>query len=300
MGGGRRPVLTAPPCETSHGRGCFVFRPRDSRRSRPEADGARGATTARVSARESGPHHLSPTIEVSHAYLNDEYAARGRRSSRAPGDSAATARAAAQETTTVVKTARGGLLATTPQHQFEVFFYPTGVRVFPQTDGRAARSTPRGRPGPRRSTTRTRPGRGSPGRSAARRARRARSTSPSASATPRRSGAKVTFEVSGLADASRIPGHLHRPPRIRARSRPPSRPAPRGGVAAVPRYIYAPRLLWLRLLSLQQPHRRLSPRRVPTTAIAARAGTSAATGTPSGPATAIGPPGGTCRSPSRG
>lgn len=41
--------------------------------------------------------------------------------------------AAAQEQAKVAKTARGGLLAATPQHQFEVFFYPTGVRVFPQT-----------------------------------------------------------------------------------------------------------------------------------------------------------------------
>ncbi len=41
--------------------------------------------------------------------------------------------AEAQEQTKVSKTTRGGLLATTPQHQFEVFFYPTGVRVFPRT-----------------------------------------------------------------------------------------------------------------------------------------------------------------------
>lgn len=33
---------------------------------------------------------------------------------------------------TVAKSQRGGLLAKTAKNQFEVFFYPTGVRVFPQ------------------------------------------------------------------------------------------------------------------------------------------------------------------------
>jgi hypothetical protein len=41
--------------------------------------------------------------------------------------------AGAQEQAKVSKTAQGGLVATTPHHQFEVFFYPTGVRVFPRT-----------------------------------------------------------------------------------------------------------------------------------------------------------------------
>jgi hypothetical protein len=42
-------------------------------------------------------------------------------------------RAGAQEQAKVSKTAQGGLVATTPHRQFEVFFYPTGVRVFPRT-----------------------------------------------------------------------------------------------------------------------------------------------------------------------
>lgn len=36
----------------------------------------------------------------------------------------------AQEVTSRVRSARGGILATADGHQFEVFFYPTGVRVF--------------------------------------------------------------------------------------------------------------------------------------------------------------------------
>jgi hypothetical protein len=42
-------------------------------------------------------------------------------------------RGGAQEEAKPVKTERGGLLAQTDRHQFEVFFYPTGVRVFPSS-----------------------------------------------------------------------------------------------------------------------------------------------------------------------
>jgi hypothetical protein len=44
----------------------------------------------------------------------------------------------AQEETKPAKSARGGLLAKSDRHQFEVFFYPTGVRVFPQDKAGAA------------------------------------------------------------------------------------------------------------------------------------------------------------------
>jgi hypothetical protein len=40
---------------------------------------------------------------------------------------------AAQDVPSSAKTTRGGLLAKTEHHQFEVFFYPTGLRVFPQS-----------------------------------------------------------------------------------------------------------------------------------------------------------------------
>jgi hypothetical protein len=39
---------------------------------------------------------------------------------------------AAEERPVVVRSARGGDLVTTPRHQFEVFFYRTGLRVFPR------------------------------------------------------------------------------------------------------------------------------------------------------------------------
>jgi hypothetical protein len=38
----------------------------------------------------------------------------------------------AAEEQSPVKSERGGLLVTTPQHQFEVFFYKTGLRIFPR------------------------------------------------------------------------------------------------------------------------------------------------------------------------
>lgn len=44
----------------------------------------------------------------------------------------------AQEEVKPAKSARGGLLAKADRHQFEVFFYPTGVRVFPQDEAGAA------------------------------------------------------------------------------------------------------------------------------------------------------------------
>ncbi len=46
--------------------------------------------------------------------------------------------AAAEEETKVSHSRRGGLLLATEEHRFEVFFYPTGVRVFPlDADGKA-------------------------------------------------------------------------------------------------------------------------------------------------------------------
>jgi hypothetical protein len=39
----------------------------------------------------------------------------------------------AQEESRTARSARGGLLAKTARHQFEVFFYPTGVRVLAET-----------------------------------------------------------------------------------------------------------------------------------------------------------------------
>jgi hypothetical protein len=42
-------------------------------------------------------------------------------------------RAIAQDQAPPARSSRGGLLAKSQRHQFEVFFYPTGIRLFPQT-----------------------------------------------------------------------------------------------------------------------------------------------------------------------
>ena len=42
-----------------------------------------------------------------------------------------TCRGDAPDETKIIKSPRGGILATVEEHRFEVFFYPTGVRVFP-------------------------------------------------------------------------------------------------------------------------------------------------------------------------
>ena len=129
----------------------------------------------------------------------------------------------AQEALQSAKSARGGLLAKTARHQFEVFFYPTGVRVFPRPR-RGSRSTRRGRAGPRRSTTRTRPSRGSPGRSAAR-LRRALN-SPSASGTHPATGGESDVRDLRPRRPGRVLGKLHRPAGIRRDPPTAARPRP--------------------------------------------------------------------------
>ena len=158
--------------------------------------------------------------------------------SRAPGDSAATVRAGARRRPTVVKTARGGLLATTPQHQFEVFFYPTGVRVFPRTTAGQPVDTSRAtgtatfyHPNSPRPWF-SRPLGGTPGQAGSLDLAIGLGNAPAA-------GARVTFEVTGLADASESQATFTVP--LEFVPRPTAQPtAPRGGVATVPRYIYAP------------------------------------------------------------
>lgn len=72
--------------------------------------------------------------------------------------------AGAQEEPAVAKSARGGLLAKNTRNQFEVFFYPTGIRFFP-LDSAGALSTPRSSRLPRHSTIPTRRSPGSRDRS---------------------------------------------------------------------------------------------------------------------------------------
>jgi hypothetical protein len=50
----------------------------------------------------------------------------------APANSSSEGASADQEQGTI-KSERGGFLVTTPRHQFEVFFYKTGLRIFPRS-----------------------------------------------------------------------------------------------------------------------------------------------------------------------
>ncbi len=142
----------------------------------------------------------------------------------------------AQEPT---KTARGGLLVTSKQHQFEVFFFPTGVRVFPFTADGAPQDASRltgsatfyhpNSPQPWFSRP-LKPAAGTP--------------SPSIDlviglTNAPAAGAKVTFEVDGLTDAGgskvafTVPLELIRTPAVE--------PAQANtAVANVPRYVYMP------------------------------------------------------------
>lgn len=145
----------------------------------------------------------------------------------------------AQENPAVAKTGRGGLLVKTKQHQFEVFFFPTGVRVFPftadgapqdasQLTGTATFYHPNS-PQPWFSRP-LKPAAGTP--------------SPSidlvigltnAPAT----GATVTFEVDGLADSSGSKVAFTVPLEfIRTQAVQPAQA--NTDVSSVPRYVYMP------------------------------------------------------------
>src|SRR5262245_42506946 len=137
-----------------------------------------------------------------------------------------------QETTNLIRTTRGGLLATTAQRQFEVFFYRTGVRVFPQTKdgqpvdisrtvGTATFYHPNS-PSPWFS----RPLRASPGQPGSLDLVIGLANAPA-------SGAKVAFDVSGISGTSEPRATFTVPLEFVAEPA-----APRGGVAAVPGYTY--------------------------------------------------------------
>lgn len=143
-----------------------------------------------------------------------------------------------QDTSKVVKTDRGGLLATTPQHRFEVYFFPTGVRVFPQTTagqpvdlsratGTATFYHPNS-PSPWFS----RPLRGTPGHEGSLELAIGLANAPA-------TGAKVAFEVNGLANAAESKATFTVP--LEFVPQPASQPtAPTQVVATVPRYTYGP------------------------------------------------------------
>ena len=151
-------------------------------------------------------------------------------------------RVGAQEGAKAAKSARGGLLAKTERYQFEVFFYSTGVQVFPQDHSGAPVDASRlggtatfyhpNSPAPWFS----RPLRGAatiPGQAPA-----PLDLAVGLSNAPA-TGAKVTFEVTGLPDSAAstatftVPLEFVPPPQA-------ARPTPPQGVPTVPRYTYGP------------------------------------------------------------
>lgn len=143
--------------------------------------------------------------------------------------------ARAQETTKVAKTARGGLLATTPQHQFEVYFYPTGVRVFPLAATGQAVDVSRAAG----TATFYHPNSPRPWFSRPLRSTRGSLDLAVGLGNAPASGTKVAFEVTGLADSSEPKATFTVP--LEFVPQPTAQPAaPLGGVAAVPRYTYGP------------------------------------------------------------
>jgi hypothetical protein len=143
-----------------------------------------------------------------------------------------------QEANKVVRTVQGGLLATTPQHQFEVFFYPTGVRVFPQSKS----GQPVDTVGMAGTATFYHPNSPNPWFT---RPLRVTSSEPASLDLPiglanaPATGAKVAFEVTGITDPSERKATFTVPVEFVPQSA--AQPtAPQAGVAAVPRYTYGP------------------------------------------------------------
>lgn len=141
----------------------------------------------------------------------------------------------AQEPAQPVKSSRGGLMARAGRHQFEVFFYPTGVRVFAQDRTGAVVDASRltgtatfyhpNSPKPWFS----RPLRGEP---ASLDLAVGLSDAPAV-------GAKVVFEVMGLSDPSESIASFTLP--LEFVSTPGAQiTPPRGEVPAVPPYTYGP------------------------------------------------------------
>jgi hypothetical protein len=153
--------------------------------------------------------------------------------------------AGAREEPKSMKTARGGTLAKTERHQFEVFFFRTGLRLFPQDSS--------GKPVDASRLTGTatfyHPNTARPWFS---RPLRAEPAGPGQVSSLEvavgldnvpATSAKVTFDLSGLPDAAESTATFTVPVEFVPRSAPSgtTQPAvPRGGVTTVPRYTYGP------------------------------------------------------------
>jgi hypothetical protein len=154
--------------------------------------------------------------------------------------------ARAQEGSGSVRSARGGALARTVRHQFEVFFYSTGLRVFPldpaggpidvaKLTGTATFYHPNSpKPWFARPLSASP---ASPGQSPA-----SLDLVLDLSTVPP-SGAKVAFEVAGLPDPAEPTARFTVPfkfVKTQAESTATAQPPMRGEVAPSPRYVYGP------------------------------------------------------------
>ena len=136
---------------------------------------------------------------------------------------------------------RGGVVAKAGNYQFEVFFYPTGVRVFPVSAAGApvdvARLTA--------TATFFHPNSPNPWFS---RPLRPRAVVPTESSldlviglsNAPAAGARVTFEVSGLPDTAGPSAAFTVPLEFASAPSAAQAAPPRGGVPTVPRYTYGP------------------------------------------------------------
>jgi hypothetical protein len=147
----------------------------------------------------------------------------------------------AQEALQSAKSARGGLLAKTTRHQFEVFFFPTGVRVLAETAAGQPVDVSRATG----TATFYHPNSPQPWFS---RTLRGTGQTPASLELPiglgnaPATGGKVTFELSGLPDPSEPTASFTIPLEFVA-THPASSSAtvhpapPHGGTATVPRYV---------------------------------------------------------------
>lgn len=140
----------------------------------------------------------------------------------------------AQEEVDPAKAARGGLLAKVDQHQFEVFFYPTGVRVFTKDrEGTAVDAS-------RLAGTATFYHPNSPKPWFSRPLGGTYESLDLAIGLSRvpRSGAKVAFEISGLSGAPMPEAAFIVPLEFVPQAA--AQPTAPGAVAPGPRYVYGP------------------------------------------------------------
>ena len=151
--------------------------------------------------------------------------------------------AGAQEEPAVAKSARGGLLAKNTRNQFEVFFYPTGIRFFPlDSAGRAVDAS-------KLAATATfyHPNSPKPWFTRPLHVVTASGGDPPASldlviglGTVPPKGAKVTFEISGLPDSGESAVVVTVPVEFVAAPVATNPTPPPAGAAPDPRYVYGP------------------------------------------------------------